>query len=100
MAAAAVMLTLWLLLVLISVAPQLHELLHHGSQNGRHECVVTQVSKGGLILTNTPRALMVALPIVPKAQPVSEPVYVPASGYKLAPSRAPPTIPALTGLEA
>jgi hypothetical protein len=86
------MLTLWLAVVVISVSPALHQLLHHDSQSDKHECLITHFAKGnflsdasvGVVLLVNPVCVVAPLPVDLRC--VSSPKY------RLPPSRAPPAL--------
>ena len=91
-AAVWLMLALWLGSFALTVSPELHRLLHHDSQSVKHECFVTQLSKGSAV------SIQVAVPTL--APPwielslsfLSEPGCFSLSDYRLSPSRAPPSV--------
>jgi hypothetical protein len=92
MAAAGLMLTLWLVVVVMSVSPALHQLFHRDSQSGKHECLVTYFAKGHVLSgASTGVVLMVDSVCVVAPPPVAL-TFVSPPEYSLSPSRAPPAL--------
>jgi hypothetical protein len=85
-----VMLALYLVSAVLSVSPQLHQLLHSGSDQPGHECLLTSLSKGQLL----PAAAGESRPACPEPTfqlPRFAPsVVLPAPVHPLSASRAPP----------
>jgi hypothetical protein len=95
-AAAGLMLTLWLGLFALAAIPQLHQLLHQDAQNLNHQCLVTQIQQHSLLAGAAPAIA----PILPADSfPVlarNEFQFLSFTDHRLTPSRGPPTaIPSL-----
>src|SRR5947199_10653664 len=84
------MLALWLGTLALAFSPQLHRLLHQDSQNVKHECFVTQLSKASFFsgsvafATFAPPRIELGLANLSAVQSFS------ASDFRLSPSSAPP----------
>jgi hypothetical protein len=92
MAAAGLMLTLWLAVIVVSVSPALHELLHHDSQNGKHECLVTHFVKGHVLSGASVGVVLMVDPVCAAALRPVDLTFVSPPEYRLSPSRAPPAL--------
>ena len=92
LAVAGWMLTLWLAVVVISVSPALHQLLHHDFQSDQHECLITHFAKGCFPSeASVGVALMAYLVWVVAPLPVDL-KFVSSLEYCLSYSRAPPAV--------
>jgi hypothetical protein len=86
------MLILWLTVVVISVSPALHQLLHHDSRNDNHGCLITHFAKGNLLADASVGVVLVVNPVwVVAPLPVDLELVLPPQ-YRLSPSRAPPAV--------
>lgn len=90
-AAVCLMLSLWVGTFALTVSPELHRLLHQDSQGVKHECFVTQLSKGSVI-SSCVAITALALPLVEiSLSYLCEARCFSVSDYRLSPSRAPPS---------
>jgi hypothetical protein len=86
------MLTLWLAVVALSISPALHQLLHHDSQSGKHECLVTHFIKSQVFSGASASVVLVVDPVrVAAPLPVAL-AFVSSPEYSLSSSRAPPAL--------
>ena len=90
-AAVWLMLALWLGTFALTVSPELHRLLHHASQSVKHECFVTQLSKGSAVSVHVAVPALAPPRIELTLSYLSEPRCFSLSDYRLSPSRAPPS---------
>jgi len=91
-AVACLMLVLWLGTIALAASPQLHRLLHPGSQNADHVCLIPQLQLHPFLVTVAPPAAP-----TPSFGPASavHPLdfqFIPACDHRLALSRAPPSV--------
>jgi hypothetical protein len=90
-AAVCLMLSLWLGTFALTVSPELHRLLHQDSQNIKHECFVTQLSKGS-VMSGYVAVPTIAPPLIDLGLSyLCEAPCFSVSDYSLSPSRAPPS---------
>ena len=91
LAAASVMMFLWIALYALEVSPGLHRLLHEDAQSPAHNCLITQFQHH-LVLSVFAATAMPALPELSMALPggVADLQLHPSYDYRLSPSRAPP----------
>ena len=91
-AAAFLMLALWLSLGAVVVSPKLHRLVHKDAQTSTHNCVVTQLQQHSVTGGLAP----VLAPVLSDGwtlQPASPELQVAVSSdHRLSPSRAPPAV--------
>ena len=87
---AGLALALWTMMSTVAVSPGLHQWLHADSQNGSHDCVFTQVSKGQIVGASAGLVIGVVGFFLVRVVLASEPRLVPAALYRWSPSRAPP----------
>lgn len=92
-AMAGLMLLLWLGTFALAAIPQLHQLLHQDAQSLSHHCLVTQIQQHSLLAGPGPM-------LAPPAPPLEAgwlcgaDFQIPhTSDCRLAPSRAPPSLP-------
>jgi hypothetical protein len=90
-AAVGLMLSLWLGTSALAVSPQLHLLLHQDSHNIKHECFVTQLSKGSALSSQVVVTALAPPLIELSLSRLSEAGCFSVSDYRLSPSRAPPS---------
>jgi hypothetical protein len=92
LAAAGLMLSLWVGTFALMVSPELHRLLHQDSQGPNHNCLITQIQHhpllGGFAIITAPTPAPVTVVAVWRA----EVQFLPAVDYWLSPSRAPPIL--------
>ena len=86
------MLLLWLGIFGLTACPQLHEWFHKDARSPDHQCLITQIQHQQLVAGGD--SLSAPLPSSVEQAPVLpvEFQFVPASDYRLSPSRAPPAI--------
>lgn len=92
LAVAGWLLTLWLAVVVISVSPALHQLLHHDSQSDKHECLVTYFIKGHVLSGASADVVLVVNPVCGTAPLPVDLKFASSPEYRLSPSRAPPAV--------
>ena len=86
----SLMFGLWLQVLALTVSPHFHEWLHADSHSAGHECPVTLLSKGNLIL-DSGSEITVAAPTADVCLCAAEtPFFLPSAEYRLSHSRAPP----------
>jgi len=88
----SLMLGLYLAAAVLSASHQLHHWLHHDSQSGSHQCVVTLITKAHLFagVAETKAVVSVALVL---SIPLTDPVWqFSAADHRISPSRAPPFV--------
>ena len=89
---AGLMLTLWVSLVLVSIHPQLHHWLHRDSQSAKHECLITQFSKGQLSALSSPALFAAVTPGCLQLPALQTECVFSSADYRLSLSRAPPAL--------
>jgi hypothetical protein len=92
LAATGLMLTLWLAVVVLSISPALHQLLHHDSQSGKHECLVTHFIKNQVLSGASAGVVLMVDPVCVAASLPVDLTFVSPPEYRLSPSRAPPAL--------
>lgn len=90
--AAALMCALWLSTVLVSIHPELHHWLHADSQNGKHECLITQFHKGQIFALSSPAGFHVVPPRCFQPPAPQPSMVLSSADYRLSLSRAPPAL--------
>jgi hypothetical protein len=85
-------LTLWLAVVVLSISPVLHQLLHRDSQSARHECLVTHFVKSQVLSGASAGAVIVFAPVRVVAPLPVDLTFLSPPEYRLSPSRAPPAL--------
>ena len=84
------MLILWLCLCALSVSPELHQRLHHDFSNLNHECLLTLLTKGQLLIGQS-AVIEVSIPLLDIDCSISiESSPFLTADYRQSPSRAPP----------
>lgn len=92
MAATGLMLTLWLSVMVLSISPSLHRLLHRDAQNSHHDCLVTHFVKSQ-VLSGASVAVVPAVDCASFVAPfVFALPFVSQPENRLSPSRAPPAL--------
>ena len=92
MLAASLMLSLWLALLALASAPQLHLAHHADAGHEQHHCPVTLLTQGQLESGSAPVSMVPpTLPVFALAQTSSQPFPQP-SDVPLLPGRAPPAV--------
>jgi hypothetical protein len=89
-AVAGLMLLLWGATFALSVSPELHHLLHRDSQGAEHHCLITQIQQHPLLAGFAIITAPTPAPVAVAAVCLAEVQFLPASDYRLSPSRAPP----------
>jgi hypothetical protein len=81
--AAGIMLALWLVTSVVSSSTSLHHVLHHDSDNSKHECVVTAFHKGQMTDAVMPQICLSWTPAVFELStiPVTSFISVPDLGF-------------------
>ena len=92
---AGLMLALWLVMVLLTVSPQLHHLLHEDSQDATHHCLVTQLGDGSFITGDAGITSPVEPPAASFSAIISESDVSSATDRRLPSGRAPPATPSI-----
>jgi len=91
-AVTCLMLVLWLGTILLAASPQLHRLLHPGSQNADHVCLITQIQLHPFLVTLAPPAAPAPSFGPARAVHPLDFQFIPTCDHRLAPSRAPPSV--------
>lgn len=91
-AAAVLMLGLWLGLGALAISPELHRLVHKDARASSHHCLVTQLQRHSI----TPGLAPILAPVLTDRwiiQPAAPELRVQlSSDHRLSPSRAPPAL--------
>jgi len=86
------MVSLWVALCGLEVAPDFHRLLHRDAQNPGHTCLVTQFQHHQVL----PGFAVAFAPAPPDVAPTfassATSAFLPAYDYRLTPSRGPPSV--------
>ena len=91
MAVIGLMLSLWLGLSVLAVSPDLHQRLHQDFSSLKHDCLLTLLTKGQLLVSWT-GAVGVTAPLLDFAWSSSPNSIVSLSDdYRISQSRAPPS---------
>jgi hypothetical protein len=91
-AGAGLMLALWVLMGVLSASPELHHWVHADSNAAQHDCIVTQLTKGGALGGLSGKVALICpysphqLPVCDESQPFS------FFDYRVSLSRGPPSI--------
>ena len=89
--AAGLMIFLGVAAVVASLSPALHQFFHQDSQNGHHECLVTQLSKSQVSGAGSPGQGLICSPLGLLLVSAEASTQVSASDYALRPGRGPPS---------
>jgi len=89
--AAGLMIFLWVAAVMVSLSPTLHQFFHQDSQNGHHECLVTQLSKSQVSSGVSPGQGLMCSPLGLLLVSAEASTKVSASDYAVRPGRGPPS---------
>jgi hypothetical protein len=90
--AISLMLGLYLAAAIFSASSQLHHWLHHDSDRGSHQCVVTLITKAQLFAGVAETKAVVAVALIVSI-PILDPVRkFSAVDYRISASRAPPLV--------
>lgn len=89
-AAAGLMLALWLAMGVVSVSPALHQWLHDDSKSGKHECLISYLTKGHVLSGASDGVVLLVDPVCIVAPAPAGLTMVSSAEYRLSPSRAPP----------
>jgi len=95
-AAAWVMLVLWLGTFSLTVSPQLHRWLHDDADSPAHACLITQIRHHSMPVAAVPVVAPVPVLAEISAAFLSEVQFLPTGDYRLCPSRAPPFISSIS----
>jgi hypothetical protein len=90
-AAAGLMLSLWLSTLLLSMSPGLHELVHDDSRSDGHQCLVTCFSKSQILSGTSAGAVLASGPVRFTVPPPVDLPFVSQPENRLLRGRAPPS---------
>jgi hypothetical protein len=86
------MLSLWLGLSVLAVSPELHQRLHQDFSNLKHDCLLSLLTKGQLLVSWS-GAVVVAAPVLDlDCCSCSHSFDYPSDDYRVSQSRAPPSV--------